>query len=84
MIGLWQTRQRAYTPHPDFWVAALWRKLMGRKVLGTQQKDGDSPSRMIVPVVLEESRREMMDGLRSFTAVDTCAAVAIGDLQKEL
>ena len=55
-----------------------------KKVLVTQQKDGHSPVRMIVPVLLEESRREMMGGLRSFTAVDTCAAVATGDLQKEL
>ena len=41
VIGLWQPggactgdNSRAYTPHPDFWVAALWAKLMGLAVLG--------------------------------------------------
>ena len=40
-IGLWQPgdartgeHNRPYTPHPDFWIAALWNKLMGVKVLG--------------------------------------------------
>jgi hypothetical protein len=44
VIGLWQPgdartgeHNRAYTPHPDFWVAALWSKLMGIDVLGTNQ-----------------------------------------------
>ncbi len=35
VIGLWQTKQAPYTPHPDFWVGALWSKLMGVRVLGT-------------------------------------------------
>lgn len=41
VIGLWQPgdartneNNRPYTPHPDFWVAALWRKLMDVRVLG--------------------------------------------------
>ena len=41
VIGLWQPgdartgeTNRPYTPHPDFWVAALWKKLMGVRVLG--------------------------------------------------
>ena len=36
-IERWQPAegQRAYTPHPDFWVAALWRNLMGVQVLGS-------------------------------------------------
>ena len=41
VIGLWQPgdartgeHNRPYTPHPDFWVAALWKKLMGVRVLG--------------------------------------------------
>jgi hypothetical protein len=35
-IGLWQPGPGnvPYTPHPDFWVAVLWRKLMGVRVLG--------------------------------------------------
>lgn len=34
-IGVWQQGDGlvAYTPHPDFWLAALWRKLMGPNVL---------------------------------------------------
>ena len=34
-IGSWQQADGLvlYTPHPSFWVAALWRKLMGREVL---------------------------------------------------
>ena len=42
VIGLWQPgdgrtgdHSRPYTPHPDFWVAALWSKLMGTAVLGS-------------------------------------------------
>ncbi len=42
VIGLWQPgdartneNNRPYTPHPDFWIAALWRNLMGTRVLGT-------------------------------------------------
>jgi hypothetical protein len=41
VIGLWQpgaARSRednaAYTPHPDFWIAALWKKLMDVRVIG--------------------------------------------------
>jgi hypothetical protein len=36
VIGLWQrgNSNRRYTPHPDFWVAALWRRLMDVQVLG--------------------------------------------------
>lgn len=41
VIGLWQPgdertgeHNRPYTPHPDFWIAALWKKLMGVRVLG--------------------------------------------------
>ena len=41
VIGLWQPgdgrtgeANRPYTPHPDFWVAALWNKLMDVRVLG--------------------------------------------------
>jgi hypothetical protein len=41
VIGLWQPGDartgednRPYTPHPDFWVAALWNKLMEVAVLG--------------------------------------------------
>eukprot|EP01052_Picozoa_sp_SAG31_P027092 SAG31_NODE_2507_length_5590_cov_2.037880_4_plen_253_part_00 len=41
VIGLWQPgdartgdSNRPYTPHPDFWVAALWKRLMGARVLG--------------------------------------------------
>ena len=34
-IGVWQQGKdlQPYTPHPDWWVAALWRKLMGKHVL---------------------------------------------------
>eukprot|EP00039_Didymoeca_costata_P009823 m.131086 g.131086 ORF g.131086 m.131086 type:complete len:643 (-) comp14613_c0_seq6:48-1976(-) len=33
-IGLWQHDSNpVYTPHPDFWVAALWNKLMDVQVL---------------------------------------------------
>ena len=38
---------------------------------------------MIVPGLLEESRRKIMDGLRLFIAVDNRAAVKIRDLHKE-
>ena len=41
VLGLWQPgdartdeANRPYTPHPDFWVAALWNKLMAVRVLG--------------------------------------------------
>ena len=35
VLGLWQPRdQQPYTPHADFIVAAMWRKLMDAKVLG--------------------------------------------------
>ena len=41
VIGLWQPgdartddSSRKYTPHPDFWVAAFWKRLMGARVLG--------------------------------------------------
>ena len=39
------------------------------KLLPNQQKDGNSPVRMIVPGFLEKSRRKRMDGLRLFIAV---------------
>jgi hypothetical protein len=34
-IGVWQQGKdlQPYTPHPDWWVATLWRKLMGKHVL---------------------------------------------------
>ena len=36
VLGLWQPRdQQPYTPHADFIVAAMWRKLMAVEVLGT-------------------------------------------------
>ena len=38
---------------------------------------------MIVPGLLEESRRKILDGLRLFIAVDNRAAVKIRDLHKE-
>ena len=38
---------------------------------------------MIVPGLLEESRRKIMDGLRLLIAVDNYAAVKIRDLHKE-
>jgi hypothetical protein len=41
VIGLWQPgdartgeANMPYTPHPEFWVAALWNKLMDVRVLG--------------------------------------------------
>ena len=39
---------------------------------------------MVVPGLLEKSRRKVMDGLRKFIAVDNHAAVKIGDLEKEM
>ena len=49
-----------------------------------QQKDGDSPVRMIVPGLLEKCRRKTMDGLRGCLLQSTkYAAVQIGVLQKE-
>ena len=42
-IRSWQGESGAvqYGPHADFWVAALWAKLMGRKVLAvTVQHSG--------------------------------------------
>ena len=45
------------------------------KLLAKQRKDGDSPVRMIVPGLLEKSRRKVTDELRSFIAVDNRAAV---------
>ena len=53
------------------------------KLLSNQQKDGDSPVRMIVPGLQGSSRRRIMDGLKLFMAVDSSAAVKIGNLQKE-
>ena len=40
------------------------------ELLTNQQKDGDSPIRSIVTGLHERSRRGIMDGLRSFIAVD--------------
>ena len=53
------------------------------KLLANQQRDGDSHVRMIVPGLLERSRRKMFDGLRLTVAVDNSAAARIGDLEKE-
>lgn len=47
-IRSWQGASGAvqYGPHADFWVAALWAKLMGRKVLAVtvQQQQSSQPS----------------------------------------
>ena len=44
------------------------------ELLANLQKDGDSPVKMVVPGLLERSRRRIMDGLRKFIAVDNRAA----------
>ena len=51
VIGLWQPgdartgeANRPYTPHPDFWVAALWNKLMSVRVLGANASASASAS----------------------------------------
>ena len=38
--------------------------------MANQQEDGDSPIQSIVTGLHERSRRSIMDGLRSFIAVD--------------
>eukprot|EP01051_Picozoa_sp_SAG22_P004987 SAG22_NODE_284_length_13033_cov_21.541828_5_plen_1109_part_00 len=45
-IGSWQQADglAMYTPHPSFWVAALWRKLMGSDVLEVTMSALPSPS----------------------------------------
>ena len=45
------------------------------KLWANQQKYDDNPFRMIVPGLLEQSRRKLMDGLRLFMAVDDSWAV---------
>ena len=42
-VGLWQQGAdlSPYTPHPDFWVAALWNKLMGPVVLAARTSPSD-------------------------------------------
>ena len=53
-------------------------------LLSNQQKDGDSPNRLIVPGLQEESRRKIMDGLKIFLMQSTIMRqVKIGDLQQE-
>ena len=51
VLGLWQPgdartgeHNAPYTPHPDFWVAALWNKLMGTSVLGATTTTATSTS----------------------------------------
>jgi len=47
-IGLWQPAGTpAYTPHPDFWVAALWNKLMGTRALGANTTVREAPRRWV-------------------------------------
>ena len=46
-------------------------------------ESGDSPIKMVVPGLLEKSRRREMDGRRKFITVNNHAAVKIGDLEKE-
>ena len=48
---------------------------MRSKFLANQQKDGDSPVKMVV--------QEIMDGLRRFV-VDSGEAVKVGDLEKNM
>ena len=52
------------------------------KLLANQQKDGDSPIQSIVTGLHEESRRGIMDGLRSFIKEDNHSAVDVGDLRQ--
>ena len=46
-----------------------------QKLQANQQKGGDSPIQSIVTGLHERSRRGIVDGLRSFIAVDNCSAV---------
>ena len=46
------------------------------------ERYGDSPLWMIVPGLLEKRPSIFLDGLSLFVAVDKCAVVKIGDLEK--
>ena len=61
----------------------LWDNLIDAlKLLANHQKDGDSPIQSIATGLHERSRRGIMDGLRSFIAVDNCSAVDVGGLRR--
>ena len=52
------------------------------KLLANQQKDGESPIQSIVTGLRERSRRDIMDGLRSFVRADIRCAVDVGHLRE--
>ena len=54
------------------------------KLLANQQKDGDSPVKMVVPDLPEKSRPRIMNGLRKCIAAESHAAAQIGDLEKDM
>eukprot|EP01047_Picozoa_sp_COSAG01_P081724 COSAG01_NODE_16410_length_1238_cov_1.679543_1_plen_258_part_10 len=69
VIGLWQPgdartgdSNRRYTPHPDFWVAALWRRLMDVRVLGANATIAPSTVGVRARAPLEEEEEEEEGG----------------------
>ena len=51
------------------------------KLPANQQEDGDSPIQSIATGLHERSRRDIMDGLRSFIKADNHRAVDVGHLR---
>ena len=58
--------------------------LIAHTLLAHQQKDGDSPVRMVVQGFPKKSRLKIMDGLRRFIMVDNHEVVKVGDLEKNI
>ena len=54
------------------------------KLMANQQKDGDSPVKMVVQGFQEKSRLKIMEGLRRFILVDNPEVVKVGDLEKNV
>ena len=54
------------------------------KLLTNQQKDGDSPVKMVVQGLQERIRLRIMSGLRKFIMVDNHEEVKDGDLDKNV
>ena len=50
----------------------------------TDRETSDSPVRMIVPGLLKQRRRNMMDGLRRFIMVDNHEAVEVGEFDMNM
>ena len=56
--------------------------IISLKLLTKQQRDGDSLVESIVTGLLEKSRKDIMDGIRKFIAVDNHDAVTVGGLRQ--